>query len=126
MKTSPLVRSKILGLLGNTFTADGMDSRHRWEKLRQHVQSLLSQKRRTFFAIFIAFLESKQNSSHFEKKKISFIAYIFRKILTSTNVANSMPVSSCFRTPLAIKRGHVSQTLLEPALQQFYLNFRLI
>ena len=69
MKTSPLVRSKILGLLGNTFTADGMDSRHRWEKLRQHVQSLLSQKQRTFFAIFIAFLESEQNSSHFEKKR---------------------------------------------------------
>ena len=72
-KTSPLLRSNILGLFGNMFTSDSMYSRHRWEKLQQQVQTLLSQNKRTFSQIFIAFLQSTQTSAHF-KKKISFIA----------------------------------------------------
>ena len=44
LKKSPLVRSKILRLFGNTFTADRMHSRHGWDKLLQQVQTLLSQK----------------------------------------------------------------------------------
>ena len=34
----------MLGMFGNTFTADHMYSRHRWEKLREKVRTLLSQK----------------------------------------------------------------------------------
>ena len=37
-----------------------------------------------------------------------------------------MPVSSCFRTPFASKRVHVSQTLLEPALKNLDPTFPLI
>ena len=44
-KTSPLVTSEILGLFGNTFTADRMYSRHRLEKLPQQVQTLLCENR---------------------------------------------------------------------------------
>ena len=55
------------------FTSDSMYSRHRWEKLQQQVQTLLSQNKKTFSQIFIAFLQSTQTSAHF-KKKISFIA----------------------------------------------------
>ena len=67
-KTSSLVRSEILGLFGNMLTADQMYSRQRWEKLLQQVQRLLSQKRKTFSEIFIAFLESTQNFPHFQEK----------------------------------------------------------
>ena len=67
-KTSLLVRSEILGHFGNSLTAYHMYSRHRWKKLRQKAQMLLSQKRRTFSPIFIAFSKSKQDSSDFEKK----------------------------------------------------------
>ena len=67
-KISPLVRSEILGLFGDTFTAHRMYSRHSWEKLRQQVQTLLSQKWRAFSAIFFAFLESIQNFAHFENR----------------------------------------------------------
>ena len=42
--------------------------RHRWEKLDQQVQRLLSHKRRTFSLIFFAFLKSTQNFAHFENK----------------------------------------------------------
>ena len=45
-----------------------MYSRHRWEKLPQQLQTLLSQKQKTFSAIFIAFSESTEKISHFQKK----------------------------------------------------------
>ena len=41
-KISPLVRSQIMGMFGNSFTADRMYSPHRREKLQQQVQKLLS------------------------------------------------------------------------------------
>ena len=67
-KRSLQVRSKILGLFGNTLSTDHMSSRHTSEKCGQQVQTLLSQKRRTFSRISITFLESTRNFSHFEKK----------------------------------------------------------
>ena len=66
-KNLPLVRSEILGLFGNTFTADRMYSPHRWEKLPQHVETQLSQKQRTFSIVFVAYLECTQNFLHFSK-----------------------------------------------------------
>ena len=72
-KTSPLVRSEILGLFGNRFTVDCMYSRRQWQKVNPKFQTLISQKRRTLSEIFIAFLESTQNSAPFSKK-VSFIA----------------------------------------------------
>ena len=66
---STLARSEILGLFGNTLTVDQRYSRHRWEKLPEQVQRLLSQKRRTFSFIFITFSESIQNFAHFEMKR---------------------------------------------------------
>ena len=76
-KTSLLVRSQILGLFGNTFSADHMYSCHRWEKFPQYIQTLLSEKRRTFAVFSIAFLESTQNFSHLQKKDqlYSFIVW---------------------------------------------------
>ena len=65
---TPLLRSEILGVFRNTLLADHIYSPHRCEKLLQQVQMLLSQKRRTFSKIFIAFLESTQNIAHSERK----------------------------------------------------------
>ena len=67
-KRSLQVRSKILGLFGNTLNSDHMSSRHRRQKLPKRVQTLFSQKRRTFSAINIVFLESTQNFPYFEKR----------------------------------------------------------
>ena len=69
MKAYLLVRSEILGLFGNTLTADDLYSCHRSKIFLQQVQTLLSLKRKTFSQNFIAFLQSPQNSAHFEKKK---------------------------------------------------------
>ena len=67
-KIFTLGRSKILEMFGNMFTADHMYCRHRWEKLWQKVQTLLSQKRRKFPGIFIGVSESTQNFTDFEEK----------------------------------------------------------
>ena len=67
-KTSLLVRSEILGLFGNTLTADHMYSGNYWEKVPQQVQTLLSQQPKKFSRIFIGILDSRQNLEHFEKK----------------------------------------------------------
>ena len=64
-KISTFVRLEMLRLFGNTLMPDHKYSRHRLEKLPEQFQTLLSQKRRTFFSIFIALSESIQNFSHF-------------------------------------------------------------
>ena len=60
--------SKILGLFGNTLTADQMYSRHRWEKFPEQVQTMLSQKPKPFAGNFIGILGSTENTGNFEKK----------------------------------------------------------
>ena len=67
-KISILLRSEILGLFGNTLIADHMYSRHRCEKLRQKVQTVLSQKERPFPQSFFGVPESTQNFAPFEKR----------------------------------------------------------
>ena len=45
-----------------------MYSPHRWDKLPEQVQMLLSQKETTFSRIFLRFLQCTQNFAHFYKK----------------------------------------------------------
>ena len=66
---SLLVRSEILGLLVNTFTGNCEYSRSNIDDLPLPFQMQLSEKRKTFFAFFIAFSESPLNFGHFRKKK---------------------------------------------------------
>ena len=60
------------------------------------------------------------------KRRISFIALIFYKLLTPKSVVTWMPETSCFRTPFGNQRVHGSQTLRNTAWQHFYPNFKLI
>ena len=67
-KKSALVRSKILGLLVNTLTAEYKYSRRNMKTLTQQVQTKFSLKQKTFSEFFIAFLKSTWNGEHFQKK----------------------------------------------------------
>ena len=67
-KKSFLVRSKILGLFVNTFTAESTYSRRNMQAFTQQVQTPLSLKQKTFSRFFIAFLKSTLNGEHFQKK----------------------------------------------------------
>ena len=56
-KKTALLWSKILRLFANTLTADDKYSCRNMQNLLQKVQTLLSQKRKTFSGYFIAFLK---------------------------------------------------------------------
>ena len=58
---SALVRSKILGLFVNTFTAEYKYSPRNMQIFAQQVQTPLSLKQKTFYGFFIAFLKSTSN-----------------------------------------------------------------
>ena len=51
----------------------------------QTIQMHLSEKQKAFARFFCAFLKSKSNSEHFEKK-MSYIAYVFPKLQTPKSV----------------------------------------
>ena len=63
-----LVLCKILRLFVNTLTDDGKYSLLYRDNLTQHIQILLSQKRKTFSHFFPAFLKSTLDFAHFQKK----------------------------------------------------------
>ena len=65
---SALVWSEILRLFVNTLTADNKYSRCNVHNFAQQVQTLLSQKQKTFCVFFIAFLKCAWNLEHFEQK----------------------------------------------------------
>ena len=65
---SALVRSKILGLFVNTFTAEYTYSRPNMQTFTQHIQTPFSSKQKTFSGFFIVFLKSTWNGEHFQKK----------------------------------------------------------
>ena len=59
---------KILSLFVNTLTADDKYSLLNRDSLTQSIQTLLSQKQKTFSQIFSSFLKSTLNFEHFQKK----------------------------------------------------------
>ena len=63
-----IVWSEILRLFVNTLNADNKYSRCNVHNFAQKVQTPLSQKQKTFFRFFIAFLKCAWNLEHFEKK----------------------------------------------------------
>ena len=59
---------KILRLFVKTLTADDKYSLLNSDNLTQSIQTLLSQKEKTFSQIFSSFLKSTLNFEHFQKK----------------------------------------------------------
>ena len=58
----------MLGLFVNTLTAEYTYSGRNMQTFTQQVQTPLSLKQKTFSRFFIAFLKSKWNWEHFQKK----------------------------------------------------------
>ena len=67
-KKTALVWLKILRLFFNTLTADDKYSCRNMQNFMQQLQTLLSQKRKTFSWFLIAFLKCAWNLEHFQKK----------------------------------------------------------
>ena len=74
-----LVLCKILSLLVNTLTDDDKYSLLYRENLTQPIQILLSQKQKSFYPFFSAFLKSTLNFAYFQKKDDPY-ADVFHKL----------------------------------------------
>ena len=120
-----LVGSEIVGPFSIRLTVDHKYSFHNWEKVLQQVQEQLFSKLKIFFQVFLHFWNLHKILSVL-KKKITFIAQIFMKLLSPENVVSRIRESSCFRTPFGSQRVKWSETLLKSALRHFYGNFPLI
>ena len=68
-KKSALVTSEIFRLFVNTLTPDGKYSRRNMQIFWQQLQTLLSQKEKTFYGLFIAFPKCAWNLEHSGKKE---------------------------------------------------------
>ena len=79
---SALVTSGIFRLFVNTFTADEKYSRRNKRIFWQKLQTILSQKKKTFFGFFIAFLKCAWNLEHSEKKE-EYPSLIITEIIDS-------------------------------------------
>ena len=66
-KKSALLWSEIFRLFANTVTPDGKYICGNMQNFLQQLQTLLSQKRKTFSWFFIAFLKCAKNLEHFQK-----------------------------------------------------------
>ena len=69
LEKSALVWSEILRPFLNTLTADNKYSRCNVHNFAQQVQTPLSQKQKTFWGFFIAFLKCSWNLEFFETKE---------------------------------------------------------
>ena len=70
-KKTALLWLKILRLFLNTLTADDKYSCRIMQNFLQQLQTLSSEKRKTYSGFFIAFLKCAGNLEHFEKKEES-------------------------------------------------------
>ena len=96
-RKSALVRSKILGLFVNTFTAESTYSRRNMQTLTQQFQTPLSLKQKTLYGFFIGFLKSTWNREHFQKKGESSSLSI-SEIIDSKRGGYLSHEKPCFRT----------------------------
>ena len=76
------------------------------------IQMHLSQKQNIFFEFFSEFFESALTFEFFQKK-MTFIAYLFRKLQTTKNVLRQMSKSSRFGEPVDRRRGKWAEALIQ-------------
>ena len=79
---SALVTSEIFRLFVNMLTPDDKYSRRNMQIFWQQLQTLLSQKEKTFCRFLIAYLKYAWNLEHSEKK-VEYHNLIFTEIITS-------------------------------------------
>ena len=100
----------------NTLSADGKYSHFNRDNLRRPIQVQLSWKQKFFSGFSAPFLKSTFNFEHFQKKKMSLIADVFRKLRTAKNNVRSMSINSRLKGSFIKQHGKRAQTLLKFAL----------
>ena len=78
----------------------------------QTIQMHLSRKQKSFSEFSCAFFESALSLAHFQKK-MTLIAYVFRKLTTTKNVLRQMSKNSHFGEPVDKRHGKGAEALIQ-------------
>ena len=108
---SRVVLAKILGVFFNTLPADGKYPVQYCENLQLPIQMQLPQKRKTFSAFFVPFVESTSSFKHSETKKMMVIANVFPKLQNVENRVRRLCKKRRFETRFDSQQAKVSQIL---------------
>ena len=128
-KTSPLMRSEVLGMFCNRLTADHMNFLDNRDKFLQQVQTLLSQKPKTFSGFFFAFQKSTWTLSHFENKcqlHSSNIFEVIDPIKCCYLNARQLRFQNTFRESTFSRVPNTDELCLVALLSWFSINSRQI
>ena len=118
-KKSLLLIWKILVLLVTTLAPDEKYPFLNRDNLTIPIQMQLSRKQNTFSEFFTAFLKSKWNFEHFDKKDDADRFCIF-EITHSENVVRKISKKLSLREPFNKQHGKLPEALLKPASQHLY------
>ena len=124
-KKTSLLWSYILRLFANTLNADDKYSLRNMQNFLQQLQTLFSQKRKTFSGSFIPFQNCASNLKHFEKKD-ECPSLNISEIIISKRGCYWNARKSCFRTPFGNQRINWFQTPLKVARHHYYPFFAWI
>ena len=80
LKKCRLVRFEILELFINTLTTDDKYSSRNIQNLTQQLQTTMSQKQKTFYRLFITYVNLEEVQTILSKK-MSLLASVFMKLL---------------------------------------------
>ena len=111
-RKSLLVIRKSLRLFVNTMSPVDKCSLPNKDNLMQPIHMQLSQKLKTFSALFNVFLKCRSNFEYFQKKD-DLIAYLFLRLRSAKNVVRYMCKKSRFRKPFQKEHGKWVSTLFK-------------
>ena len=120
-KNSLLLTCQILGLLVNTLATDEKYPVLNRDNLTIPIQMQLSQKHKTFCQFFTAFLKSRWNFEHFDKKD-DVHRFCNFEITDSENVVRKMSKEPRFRRPFDKQHGKRAEALWKSTSQHLYYN----
>ena len=107
-------------MIRNTLTANDNYPVQECGKLSSPIQKELYLKQIIFSNFFVSFLESTSNFKHFEKKKMIFIATLFRKLKTVTDLVRPLFKKHQFRNSFDNQHVNESQNLVKSSSEHFH------
>ena len=120
-KKSLFLRGHMLGHLVNTSAADDKYPVLNRANLTIRIQMQLSRKHKTFCQFFTAFLKSRWNFEHFDKKD-DVHRFCNFEITDSENVVRKMSKEPRFRRPFDKQHGKRAEALWKSTSQHLYYN----
>ena len=124
-KMSPLVLAEISGVFVYTLTSYGKYPVPGCENFQLPIQMILSEKQKSFFQLFVHFLDSTSNFENFQTK-MTVIANVLPILKTVKILVRPFSKKRCFRTRFDSQHVKALQMLAKSPWERFYHVFSSI